>query len=596
MKIIKNYFATYFLILILLLPSFSVAAGRGLKRVKIRDKKGKQVALFKESHALVIGIGDYTNGWPKLPGVAGDVKAVSEVLEELGFNVEIVKDPNRRELTRAFEDFINKYGNTIDARLLFYFAGHGHTLELSYGGEMGYIVPVDAPNPNKNRRGFLSKAIDMQMIEVYAKRIQSKHALFLFDSCFSGSIFSMTRAIPENISYKTAKPVRQFITSGSANEQVPDESVFRRQFVEALKGAGDVNKDGYVTGGELGEFLQGKVVNYSRGTQHPQYGKIRDPNLDKGDFVFLIKNKENDAAMAAVKAEEDEHKLIRGEKLRLEKKELKHLIEQEKIEAERRKIREEKLKIEREELESLRRKKAQKMGVTDKENVEKEIVEKKKIEEKKVEVQKEIEEVKDVKDEIRPSRLGQASIPTKPRKKTVPIQKKAKTELGSGPGIYLGFRPIGGAEKAYLDDLSEDVDAQSPGTMLTFGGSWHGKYSEFRLFFDVNAGNDISYSSLGMDLLLYFTPKKSDSFTLVIGGGAFIPSLEVNTDYSGSTSGFGGKMMTGIQYFIGSNAFLELQAEVRSTSLSKLEIDGLGEVAEVTLIGAGINFNLGVKF
>ena len=28
------------------------------------------------------------------------------------------------------------------------------------------------------------------------------------------------------------------------------------------------------------------MVNYSEGSQHPQYGKIRDPNLDEGDFVI----------------------------------------------------------------------------------------------------------------------------------------------------------------------------------------------------------------------------------------------------------------------------------------------------------------------
>jgi len=43
-----------------------------------------------------------------------------------------------------------------------------------------------------------------------------------------------------------------------------------------------------MTGMELGEFLQKQVINYSRGSQHPQCGKIRDTNLDKGDFVFML--------------------------------------------------------------------------------------------------------------------------------------------------------------------------------------------------------------------------------------------------------------------------------------------------------------------
>ena len=70
---------------------------------------------------------------------------------------------------------------------------------------------------------------------------------------------------------------------------MPDESVFRQQFIAALNGEGDMDEDGYLTGVELGEFLQKKVVNYSRDSQHPQYGKIRNPHLDKGDFVFPLK-------------------------------------------------------------------------------------------------------------------------------------------------------------------------------------------------------------------------------------------------------------------------------------------------------------------
>jgi hypothetical protein len=58
--------------------------------------------------------------------------------------------------------------------------------------------------------------------------------------------------------------------------------------VTALQGEGDMNGDGYVTGTELGKFLQETVINYSHGAQHPQYGKIRHPHLDKGDVVFTV--------------------------------------------------------------------------------------------------------------------------------------------------------------------------------------------------------------------------------------------------------------------------------------------------------------------
>jgi len=279
---------TVIFIILVIIPAIAYSSNRGLATVSIKDKAGNQVGLYKESHALVIGVSQYTAGWPSLPGVKKDVKLVKAALEKQGFHVVTVMDPDLDEMRIAFNDFIFKYGDEKDNRLLFYFAGHGHTLTLRSGAEMGYIVPHDAPNPEHDKRGFRSKAMDMEMIEVFAKRIESKHALFLFDSCFSGSIFALERAHPKNITYKTNRPVRQFITAGSADETVPDESIFRQQFIEALEGEGDTDGDGYMTGTELGEFLQKNVVNYSQGSQHPQYGKISNPYLDKGDFVFPL--------------------------------------------------------------------------------------------------------------------------------------------------------------------------------------------------------------------------------------------------------------------------------------------------------------------
>ncbi|HWS88735.1 MAG TPA: caspase family protein [Pyrinomonadaceae bacterium] len=261
--------------------------GRGLTAVRVRVEDGKELRLYERSYALVVGVSDYAQ-WPKLPGVRKDVEEVARALERHGFLVTKVENPDSARLEKSFREFISAYGRGVENRLLFYFAGHGHTAKQSYGDDMGYIVPADAPLPARDPNGFLDKALNMRQMERYAEDVQAKHALFLFDSCFSGALFALSRAVPDAITYKTARPVRQFITSGSADEQVPDQSIFRRQFVEALDGEADLNKDGYVTGTELGMFLQDKVINYSKDTQHPQYGKIRNPNLDKGDFVFIL--------------------------------------------------------------------------------------------------------------------------------------------------------------------------------------------------------------------------------------------------------------------------------------------------------------------
>ena len=275
-----------FLFLLLLLPTLLFAQNRAIRPVSLQIPNGEQIELYQGSYALVIGVSDYQdNAWADLSSVSQDVDAVSEALQGHGFEVTQVLNPTESDLIDAMDDFIDSHGYDKDNRLLFYYAGHGHTIERD-GRKFGYLVPVDAPSPIDNEKNFFRKAIKMERILSWAKQIESKHALFLFDSCFSGSVLeSRAITIPEDISYSTSKPVRQFISAGSANQTVPAVSVFRPTFIRGINGEADLDKDGYVTGVELGMYLQKRVPYYESG-QTPQYGKIRDPYLDEGNFVF----------------------------------------------------------------------------------------------------------------------------------------------------------------------------------------------------------------------------------------------------------------------------------------------------------------------
>tara|TARA_B100000315_G_C14147192_1_gene394036 strand:+ start:58 stop:570 length:513 start_codon:yes stop_codon:yes gene_type:complete len=154
-----------FLLASLLVSTFIVSpavAQRGIIPVPIKNQEGKQVGLYKGSYALVIGVSDYLNEWPDLPGVREDLNAVGEALEQLGFRVYTSLNPNRKQLEENFNEFISRHGYDKDNRLLFYFAGHGHTIAPKYGGtEMGYIVPSNAPNPNLNEQDFLRVGLSL---------------------------------------------------------------------------------------------------------------------------------------------------------------------------------------------------------------------------------------------------------------------------------------------------------------------------------------------------------------------------------------------------------------------------------------------------
>ncbi len=267
-------------------PDLCPQTNRGMK-ISVRTNTGEEIELYKASYALIVGNGNYRNGWDPLPGATRDVQEVAAALKTHGFNVTLKTDLTKDKFEDAFETFVQN-GKNEDARLLFYYAGHGYTEELADGEHLGYLVMVDAPFP-KNDGIDGSKSVDMESLVTQSRRMQSRHVLFMFDSCFSGTILNARSQIPPPyVSNNVKYPVRQFITAGRADETVPDHSVFKEAFLNLVKGiAQEPIADGYITGAELGLYLKTEVPKYNRG-QNPQYGKINNPKLNQGDFVFVL--------------------------------------------------------------------------------------------------------------------------------------------------------------------------------------------------------------------------------------------------------------------------------------------------------------------
>jgi uncharacterized caspase-like protein len=258
-----------------------------------------EVPLYAASYALLIGISDYTAGWPDLETVPAEMGRVAAALTGLGFQVEQQVDPDARKLREVFQRFIDTHGYQRDSRLLIYFSGHGHSWE-----KRGYLVPSDAPLPTTQAdfpgEAFLRKALPMTQIVAWGRQMTAKHVLFLFDSCFSGTIFS-TKGLPQppaHLSRLMQEPVRQYITAGSVGEEVPARSVFSAALVDAITSdVADLYQDGYLTGTELGLYLQSVVSQHSQ--QTPQFGKGPDYELARGEFFFSLKPSPDDVSVSA---------------------------------------------------------------------------------------------------------------------------------------------------------------------------------------------------------------------------------------------------------------------------------------------------------
>ena len=118
--------------------------------------------------------------------------------------MKLVIDPTSREMKTVLNEIVYRMGTEENRALLFYYAGHGETEIIADGTKLCYVIPRDCPLLFDDPQGFINQAISMKDIETYSLRIRSRHVLMLFESCFSGSLFSLVRAAPEDITEKSS--------------------------------------------------------------------------------------------------------------------------------------------------------------------------------------------------------------------------------------------------------------------------------------------------------------------------------------------------------------------------------------------------------
>ena len=107
--------------------------------------------MYANSYALIIGINKYEYV-QKLDFAADDALAIKDILiNSFNFpedNVTILLDEEatKDDIVREFSDIAFKAAP--EDRVVVFFAGHGETMELPEGGNMGYLIPVDGDADN----------------------------------------------------------------------------------------------------------------------------------------------------------------------------------------------------------------------------------------------------------------------------------------------------------------------------------------------------------------------------------------------------------------------------------------------------------------
>ncbi|MBI4609582.1 MAG: caspase family protein [Candidatus Rokubacteria bacterium] len=250
--------------------------------------------VVRDRWAVVIGVGRYeSREVPPLRYTVSDAEALHQMLTgPAGFKQEHVllltdrteKKPTLRNIKWALGTFLARSAKKDDTVVIF-FAGHGAPEVDQRGVERDglakYLVPSDA-DPDD----LYSTALPMDELQNIFARIEAERVVVFLDSCYSGAAGGRTFASKKTraghvddlfLERLTRSKGRAIITASRPAEvsiELPElgHGIFTYYLVQALKGAGDLNRDGIVSLQELYEYVEQQVTRKSRavgGNQHP---------------------------------------------------------------------------------------------------------------------------------------------------------------------------------------------------------------------------------------------------------------------------------------------------------------------------------------
>ncbi len=175
--------------------------------------------VYRTGWALLIGINDYPHLPPQhqLNYAVKDATDLAELLKTgFGFpeeNITVITNAEATKIgiTNALASFADPEKVSEEDCVLVFFSGHGQTVTLPRGGDMGFLVPYDAdvdlsgqPNPAHYAR----YCIDMGKLKRDSELIPAKHILFIVDACYSGLALSGSKGLGSRLPGWRVRPPR----------------------------------------------------------------------------------------------------------------------------------------------------------------------------------------------------------------------------------------------------------------------------------------------------------------------------------------------------------------------------------------------------
>ena len=278
----KSILVTLFIISMFswFLPLSINASSRGISVISDLSHQSGKLGAYR---ALIIGINDYKDpNIPDLKTPVNDAQAMGKLLHErYGFQVELLLDrkATKEAIFRALRSLTST--TTADESVLIYYAGHGDLDRLT---NEGWWIPSDA------KGGDPVTYLDNVLVQTYIRSMKARHVLLISDSCYSGTLFGQSRAMPPVVGDKYYLDLyneksRWGMTSGNrtpvSDQGSGGHSIFAYQLLKELRN----NEKPYITTQEIYTIIAPIISNNSE--QTPICRPIRNAGDQGGEFVFV---------------------------------------------------------------------------------------------------------------------------------------------------------------------------------------------------------------------------------------------------------------------------------------------------------------------
>ncbi len=127
----------------------------------------------RQDHALIFAVDEY-DSWDNLQGPVRDAEKIARVLEDKGYNLEIVRNVTTFDLLAKLEEYVVKEFQPHD-QLFIYFAGHGSFDDLT--GD-GYFVCKNSINIESAKSTYIA----YDVIKSIVNNIPAQHIFMLLDA------------------------------------------------------------------------------------------------------------------------------------------------------------------------------------------------------------------------------------------------------------------------------------------------------------------------------------------------------------------------------------------------------------------------------